>query len=182
MNREDFLKYIEELQNFYGQKLSQTELEVWYDNLKTMTMQRFNLILSEIYKTSKFMPKLADILQVHNQIPYTATQPEKKMTGHCEKCNDTGYVTYYKDIDGMKYQYAAVCDCGRQKTYNGRECIDPKNKSDYFIPTANEINIDVKTTKPTKEQVLSSMQKLKNSPIISEQVKEIIRREYKKLA
>lgn len=181
MNREDFLKYIEELQNFYGQKLSQTELEVWYDNLKTMTMQRFNLILSEIYKTSKFMPKLADILQVHNQIPYTATQPEKKMTGHCEKCNDTGYVTYYKDIDGMKYQYAAVCDCGRQSRYDGTKCIDQRNKSDYYIPIAQEISLNVKTTKPTKEQVLSSMQKLKNSPIISEQVKEIIRREYKKL-
>ena len=181
MSEKEFFEYIQELQNFYGQELSAMEMNIWYENLKFMSVKRFNMILGEIYKTNKFMPKLAEILQIHNQIPYTATQQPVKVKGHCEKCNDTGYVTYFKDIDGMKYQYAAVCDCGRQNRYDGIDCVDPKNKSNYYIPTAQEISLNVKTTKPTKEQVLSSMQKLKNSPIISEQVKEIIRREYKKL-
>lgn len=181
MTEKEFYSYIQELQKFYGQKLSDVEMNIWYENLKYLTVQRFNLILSEIYKTSKFMPKLADILQIHNQIPYTATQPEIKIKGNCEKCNNTGYITYFKDIDGVKYQYAAVCDCGRQKKYDGRECIDPKNKSDYFIPTANEINLNVKTTKPTKAEVVKSMEMLKNSPMISPEIKEIIKRQYMKL-
>ena len=181
MTEKEFLQYVGEVQNFYGQKLSQMELNIWFENLKFMTMQRFNYILAEIYKTNKFMPKLAEVLAIHNSIPYTVTQEAKKVDGYCEKCNNVGYVLYSKDIDGNIYTYSAVCDCGRQKRYEGKECVDPKNKSDYYIPTAKELGLQITTTKPTKEQVLHSMNKLKNSGIIPESVKEIIRREFIKM-
>lgn len=181
MSEKEFYKYVQELQNFYGQKLSEMELTVWYENLKFMSMQRFNYILAEIYKTSKFIPKLAEILEIHKTIPYTVTQDTPQISGKCEKCNNTGYVLYNKDIDGITYTYCAVCECGRQKRYDGKECVDPKNKRDYYIPTAKELGLKVTTTKPTKEQVLQSMNKLKNSGIIPESIKEIIRREFVKM-
>lgn len=62
---------------FYGQTLNGVERDIWYENLKFMSLERFNYILSEIYKTNKFMPRLADILQVHKQIPYTAKRRKR---------------------------------------------------------------------------------------------------------
>ena len=179
MKDKEFMQYIQELENYYGQKLNDTEKEIWYNSLNFMTMERFNYILSEIYKINKFMPKLSEILDMHKQIPYTAGRvEEKKITKHCEKCNDTGYIIYTKIINGMPYKYTAVCECGRQQRYNGRECTDPRNKSEYYIPTAQEIDLKVKTSMPSNEEVVKSMQMLKNSPIISEDIKNIIRKNF----
>ncbi len=180
MSDEEFYECIEQVQRVYDKKLSDIELEIWYENLKFMSVQRFNYILSEIYKTSKFMPKLADILQVHRQIPYTAKREEKQIKNHCEKCNDLGYVIYNKIIDGHSYKCSAVCDCGRQERYDGRKCTDEKNKSDYYIPTIQEIGLETKTTKPTDQELVKSMNMLKNSPIISENIKNIIRENFRK--
>ena len=59
MIKKEFVDYITELENYYNQKLNDTEKEIWYNSLKFMTVQRFNLIISEIYKANKFMPKLS---------------------------------------------------------------------------------------------------------------------------
>lgn len=180
MNKKEFTQYIQELQRYYGEKLNETEAEIWYKNLSFMTIERFNLIMSEIYKTNKFMPKLSEILDMHKQIPYTATVPEKEIKGHCEKCNDTGYVIFTEVKDGYPYEYAAVCECGRANRYSGKECTDPRNKSDYYIPTTNELGLEVETTRPSDERIIESMNKLKNSSIVSEDIKNIIRQNFKK--
>lgn len=178
MNKNEFMQYANELENFYGQELNDLETDVWYDNLKDMPVARFNYILSEIYKTNKFMPKLSEILAIHRQIPYE--EPEHQVKGHCEKCGDIGYVIYKKIVDNKPLTYAAVCDCGRQKRYDGREVQNLKNKSDYYIPTIKEIGLKVETTRPSDEEIIKSMKMLKDSPIISENIKNIIRENFKK--
>ena len=145
-----------------------------------MSLERFNYILSEIYKTNKFMPKLADILQVHKQIPYTAQKEEREIKNDCKKCNGTGYVFYIKEINNRKYQYAAVCDCGRREKYNGTKCTDAKNKSNYYIPTITEIGLNIQENKPTNDEIVKSMKMLQNSPIISENIKNIIRENFRR--
>lgn len=162
-------------------ELNEKELEVWYENLKFMTIQRFNYIIAEVYKTKQFMPKLSEILEIHKSIPYTAMQEQTEVKGHCQKCGDTGYVIYTKLVDGRPYQYAAICDCGRQQRYDGRQCTDAKNQSDYYIPTITEIGLEIKDNKPSKQQVIESMNKVKNSGIIPESIKEIIRKEFMKM-
>lgn len=181
MNKKEFIDYIKELENFYGQPLNDTEREVWFENLKFMTIQRFNYIIAEVYKTNKFMPKLSEILGIHKSIPYTAMQEQVKLKGNCPKCGNTGYVIYTKLVDGHSYQFTAVCDCGRQQRYDGRQCADAKNQSDYYIPTITEIGIEVKDNKPTKQQVYESMLKLKNSQILPESIRNIIRQEFIKM-
>lgn len=180
MQYKEFYQYVEEIQNFYNDKLNEKELEIWYDNLKFMTIERFNLIISEIYKINKFMPKLSEILDMHKQIPYTANIEQKEVKGHCKKCNDTGYVMYTKIVDGMPYQYAAVCDCGREQRYTGRNCIDPRNKSDYCVPTIQELGLEVEDDIPSDEKIIKSMNKLKNSDIISDEIRNLIRQEFRK--
>lgn len=175
MQYKEFYDYVQGIQNFYGKELSEKELEVWYENLKFMTIERFNYIISEIYKTSPFLPRLSQILEIHNSIPYTAMTEPLKVNGDCNKCENTGYVIYTKAIDGHKYLYAAVCDCRRQKRYDGRQCQNERNKSDYYCPTIKEIGLEIKTNKPSKEQVIASMIKVKNSGIVSEEIKKIVR-------
>lgn len=181
MNKKEFIDYIKELENFYGQPLNDTEREVWFENLKFMTIQRFNYIIAEVYKTNKFMPKLSEILAIHKSIPYTALKEQKEVKGDCPKCGNTGYVIYTKVIDGHSYKFGAVCECGRQKRYDGRQVADERNRSDYYIPTVSEIGIEVKDNKPTKQQVYESMLKLKNSPILPESIRDIIRQEFIKM-
>ena len=180
MQYKEFYDYVQELQNYYNQKLNETEMNIWYENLKFMTVQRFNLIISELYKVNKFMPKLSEVLDMHKQIPYTARTEEKKVDGYCEKCNDTGYVFYNKVVDGKSYQYVVVCDCGRQQRYDGTQCTDPRNKSKFYIPTASELGLEVKDSMPSDEEVIKNMNKLANSPIISEDIRNLIREEFRK--
>ena len=93
MTKQEFIEYVGQIENVYkNQNLSNIEKEIWYENLKFMSIERFNYILAEIYKTSKFRPTLADILQFHKQIPYTAKKEEREIKSGCKKCNGTGYV------------------------------------------------------------------------------------------
>ena len=87
MNNKEFMQYTQEIENFYGQKLSDVERNVWYENLKFLTIERFNYIIAEIYKTNKFMPKLSEILDMHKSIPYRATVEVEEVKGYCKKCN-----------------------------------------------------------------------------------------------
>ena len=178
MDKKEFMDYIKQIENVYGQEMSEIEIEIWYNNLKFMSLERFNYILAEIYKTNKFMPKLADILQMHKQIPYTENKEEIKQK--CDKCNGTGYIFYTKIIEGKPYQYAAVCDCGRQKRYDGRKVEDVKNRSDYHIPTIAETGLDIKENRPSNEEIVKSMKMLANSQMVSEDIKNIIRENFKK--
>lgn len=182
MNKKEFEQYISEIENVYGKTLNNEQMNIWYENLKFMTIERFNYILSEIYKSNKFMPTLADILQVHKQIPYTVGQVEEKVTGHCSKCGDTGYVIYTEIINGMPYKKASVCSCKRQVRYDGRQCTEPKNKSDYYIPSVDELGLEVKENKPSQKEIVKSMNILNNSSFLSEDVKNIIRKKYREYA
>ena len=175
MDRKDFLDNVQVLENIYKQDLTADELRIWYDNLKFMTTERFCYIITEVYRTCKYMPKLSEILAIHKSIPYTALKEQKEVKGDCSKCKNTGYVIYTKAVEGYPYQFAAVCDCGRQQRYDGRQCTDAKNQSDYYIPTLSEMGLEIKDNKPSKQQVIASMIKVKNSGIVSEEIKNIIR-------
>ena len=177
MTEKEFTQYVRELQNFYGQELSEKETEMWFKNLSFMSIERFNYILEEIYKTNKYMPKLSEILEIHKSIPYKEQQV--KVKGNCNKCNNTGYLLYTKVINGMNYTYACVCDCGRQKRYDGRQVQDIKNKSEFYISKLEEIGIDIKTNKEIDPQrIVKSMNLLNKTNIVSEEIKDLLRRKY----
>ena len=127
------------------------------------------------------MPKLAEILAIHKSIGYTADGKENAISKNCKKCGNTGYIIYTKMVDGKPYQHMAVCSCKRQQRYDGRNCANPRDKSDYYVPTVSEIGLEVKENKPSKQEVYESMMKLKNSPILPESIRDIIRKEFVKM-
>lgn len=175
MTSAEFNQYMNEMENFYKQPLDTSQRKIWYESLNFMSIARFNYILAEIYKESKFMPKLAEVLERHKQIPYEATQPTKsKNRGICKKCNGTGYIIYTQIIDNQPHKYAVVCSCGTQVRYDGRNCHENRNKSKYYIPTEQEKGLKCQTREMNKENILQSMIALQKSPLISNKLKEII--------
>ena len=177
MNRADFMKYMQQMGNLYGTKVNDDQMKIWYENLKFMSLERFNYILSEIYQTSPYMPKLADILQKHKEIPY---KPKEDVDNRedCKKCNNTGVILYTKEIDGKPYTYACACTCGRA-SYDGRKMKDEKLKSDFYLATAEELGFENESNKPNREEVIASMIKVRDSGIVPESIKEIVRRKLK---
>ena len=134
MKIEEFTNTINELQKFYDKKMNQEELKIWFDNFKAMDLKRFKYLIGQIYRTNKFMPKLADLIELNKNIGYDRKVFEEQIKNlkHCEKCKDTGYIIYQKKIYDSLYDYVAVCSCGRQKQY----------KSDkYYVPLATELGI-----------------------------------------
>ena len=142
MQYKEFCENIDELQRYYKQELNETELKIWYENLKFMTIDRFKYIIAEIYNKNKFMPKLAEIIELHKSLGYTTINETITVQGNCKKCGNTGYVTYKKIIQNMPYTFVAICNCGRQKKYDGTKCIDPKNKSQYYTPLLAELGLE----------------------------------------
>lgn len=138
MKIDEFMKEIEEMQNFYKPKepVSDTEKKVMFENLKNMKIERFKYIINHFYKTSKFMPKLSEILEINRTIGYSTSQVEYKNKKICSKCKNTGYIVYTKIIVDndrkLPYEFMAICECGRQKQYIGE-----KN----YTPFAKELNL-----------------------------------------
>ena len=177
MKFEEFQEQIKQLQAMYDKILNETEIKIWYENLKFMTIARFKYIISVIYKTKTYMPKLAEILEIHKELPYKPLEKEENKE-YCKKCNNTGIIIYIKEIEGKPYKYACACTCGRAN-YDGRQMKDDKLKSDFYLASAEQLGFDNITNTPSKEEVISSMIKVKDSGIVSENIKAIVRKKLK---
>lgn len=177
MEFKEFTEVIDEMQAMYEKKLNDTEINIWYDNLKFLSVKRFRYIISEIYRINSYMPKLADVLKMHKDIPYKPPEEEKSKE-YCKKCNNTGIIFYTKEIEGKPYQYACACTCNRQ-SYDGRKIKEEKDRSDFYLASAEQLGFEDVTNKPSKEEVIASMIKVKDSGIVSENIKAIVRKKLK---
>ena len=62
MTIDDFTKATTEIENFYQKEISDEQKKVWFQELKGMDIRRFKYVISQVYRTCKFIPKLADII------------------------------------------------------------------------------------------------------------------------
>ena len=134
MKIDEFMETVDKLQKFYDKEMNEEEKKIWFDNFKTMDIKRFKYLVAETYKKSKFMPKLADMIELNKAIGHDSRFAENVATRlkDCDKCGNTGYVVYKKKIENSMHDYVAICSCGRQKPY--------KNDK-YFIPLATELGL-----------------------------------------
>lgn len=145
MTIEEFTNTTKQVENFYGKELTDDQKQVWFRELKNLNITRFNYIIAQVYRTSKFLPKLADILEINANLGYSQAKKEQQ-TNYCKKCKGTGYVTYTKVFDngdGRKFlnEYGAICTCRQKPRYEGWKITDEKNRSNYFIPYIEEIGV-----------------------------------------
>lgn len=146
MKIEEFDEEINKLERFYQKEgtITDEQRQIWYRELKNLDIARFKYIIAQTYRTSKFMPKLADLLEINANLGYSQAKQEQNQS-NCKICNGTGYVTYKrtseKGADNLLYEYGAICKCRTKTKYEGWKITDERNKSNYYIPFIEEINI-----------------------------------------
>lgn len=144
MKIDEFMDSVKQLENFYGKEMTDEQKRIWFENVKIMNIERFRYIIANLYKTSKFMPKLADVFELNMTIGSIEKKVEANQE-HCEKCNNTGYVIYKQILKNRNkdivYDYGAICSCNRKKQYKGWEISDERYRSKYYTPLATELGL-----------------------------------------
>ena len=145
MKIDEFMNEVKQLEKFYGKELTEEQKQIWYKEVRYIELPRFKYIETQIYKTLKFMPKLADIIEINSNLGYSQIKKEQQKI-ECKKCNGTGYITYIKKIDNgdmkkIEYIYGAICTCRQKKKYEGWKISDERHRSNYYTPYAEEVNI-----------------------------------------
>lgn len=133
----EFLEVTQEIEKFYSKdgkpnELTTEQSRIWFDELKNLKKEHYRQISREVYRTQKFMPKLADIIEIKRTLP-SPVNKEDEQVYKCKKCNGTGYVIYTKimsDWNDSPYQFATRCTCP-----NGQ-------KKSHKIPTIEQVGMN----------------------------------------
>ena len=144
MKIDEFMDTIKQMENFYGKEMTDEQKRIWFESLKVMNIERFRYIVINLYKTSKFIPKLSDIFELNMAIGSIEKKVEINKK-NCNICNNTGYLIYKQIVkNGNKdivYDYGAICNCNRKNQYKGWEISDKRYRSSYYTPLATELGL-----------------------------------------
>ncbi len=146
MKIEEFDEEINKIERFYQKEKSITDeqRQIWYRELRNLDIERFRYIVAQIYRTSKFLPKLADILEINANLGYSQAKQEQNIN-KCKRCNGTGYITYKKTTkngaNDMLYEFGAICSCRAKPRYEGWKVTDERYRSNFYTPFAEEVGL-----------------------------------------
>ena len=151
MTLNDFIEETSKIEQFYStaektKELTTEERKIWYDELKNIDISRYRQISRQVFRKCKFMPKLADIVSINEELPYQTSKKEERRV-ECSKCKGLGLIFYKKRINNGKsdieYEFVARCECqnGLKHAYDGRKISDSEHRSNYYISTANQIGL-----------------------------------------
>lgn len=143
----EFIEETSRIEKFYHKDLEKFERDVWYQELKNIPINRYRQIIMQVFRSCKFMPKLADIISIQNELPFGNKVQVEKERVNCNKCKGKSLIFYKKYIANgdkkLEYDYAARCDCrnGEEYVYDGTTINDTEHRSKFYIATANQIGI-----------------------------------------
>lgn len=143
MKINEFTEIIEQVERFYNKEIPEEQKQIMFNELKNMEVTRFKYIISQHYRTSPYLPKLPDILEINKKLGYAKTNNNKNK---CKDCNGTGYILYKKEIDNgtggkIVNTYGAICKCRQKRKYEGWKITDEEHRSNYYTPYVEEIKI-----------------------------------------
>ena len=148
MEISEFVEETSRIEKYFGKELEKFQRDIWYQNLKNLPIERYRRIINQIYRTCKFMPKLADVISINEELPYIQSNIiTKKEKVDCKKCHGLGVIFYKKIIDNgdrnLEYEYAARCNCENAKEYiyDGTKINDVKNRSKFYVASALELGL-----------------------------------------
>ena len=140
----EFIEATGRLEKYYDKEYTNEQRQIMYDELQYLDINRYRKIISLIIKTSKFLPKIADILETNKQQPYYIEKEDKPKTD-CNTCKGNGYILYQKRISNgdsfYKCTYIASCNCENAIHYDGQKINDKEHRSKYYISSIEELNL-----------------------------------------
>lgn len=146
MTEKEFVEETCDIEKFYGKELNEFENKRWFEELKNITLVRYRQIIRQVFRKCKFMPKLADIISIEEELPYSQSKEEIKKVA-CNKCKGLGLIFYKKYIENgnkkLEYEYVARCNCqnGLEYAYDGTKITDPEHRSKFYVPTAQQLGL-----------------------------------------
>ncbi len=142
----EFIEETGRIENFFEKELTKFQRDEWYKQLKIMPINRYRQVVNQSFRECKFMPKLADIVSISEELPYQTTKKEIQKV-ECSKCKGEGLIFYKRLVDNGKnkieYEYVARCECqnGLEYVYDGTTISDSKHRSKFYVPTAQQIGL-----------------------------------------
>lgn len=117
MKIDEFMEETKKLERFYSKELTEEQKKIWFENLKKLTLLRYQYIIGVIYRKNKYFPTLADIIQINEE---TGMKKEEKKYKEekCDICSNRGIIRYIKKINGIDYDYYCKCHCLNSNKYN----------------------------------------------------------------
>lgn len=147
MTEKEFIEETSNIEKFYGKELNQFENSRWFQELKNIDTTRYRQIIRQVFRKCKFMPKLADIISIQDELPYGQAKTNLFEKVECSKCKGFGILFYTKIVDNgdrkLRYEYVARCDCqnGLNYSYDGTKIADKEHRTKFYVPTAQQIGI-----------------------------------------
>ena len=127
MKIEEFDEETRKLEKFYDKEIPEEQRKIWYEEFKGISITRYKYLISQVYRKCKFMPKLADMIEINKKTG--VIQKKEDETVYCPKCNGIGLILYKKKFNDNIYDMVCRCDC-----INGMKICKE-------IPTIQEISI-----------------------------------------
>lgn len=139
MEINEFIEATSRVEQYFEKEYSNEQRQIMYEELKNMSLEKYQKAIAICIKTCKFMPKLADILKASTDIDNVNYDKKREYTP-CKICGGKGVVRYSKILQetGYEYDYACRCNCKNADYYNKK------------IPTFEELGI-----KPGEKLVMS---------------------------
>lgn len=141
----EFIDETSKIEEYYEKELTKVQRDVWYQELKKITVDRYRRIIKQVFRECKFMPKLSDILEIDEKLP--GENSKKKQKVECNMCKGSGFHPYEKIVDNgvqkLSYTFLARCECenGLEYAYDGTKISDARYRSKYYIPTIQQLGL-----------------------------------------
>ena len=113
----DFVRITTEMERFYEKEYNSEQRKYIFEAFKKMSQERYRQVVNTVFKTCRFLPKLADLIEIEQNIPKET--PKEKESVECARCNGTGLTAYTKLIpngdEELEYQFVARCGCANSE-------------------------------------------------------------------
>lgn len=151
MTREEFVVETKTLEEFYGKELNYTQADIWFDELKGYSADKYKEAIRRICKTSQYRPTLVQVTEELNKLRRSSDGVRENVP--CELCKGTGYILHNRIENGQTYQYVCLCVCKNAEglEYNGMKIADKEHRQPYYIKTAQEVFGDSLSIKKQSE-------------------------------
>ena len=119
MTQSEFIEATNRIEQYYDKEYTNEQRKIMFEELKQWNVERYRKVIMTVIRNSKFLPKIADMIQANAEIREIKNNKDIKEV-QCDKCNGTGYIDYEKRMYGHIYKYACRCTCenGKKKNHN----------------------------------------------------------------
>lgn len=70
MEIKEFIEETGKIEKYYGKELEKFQRDIWYREFAKLDVSRYRKIVMEVFRKCKFMPRLADLIEINQNLPY----------------------------------------------------------------------------------------------------------------